>query len=497
MLEAALLIESLRTILEPLKDEFKLDEWLPASSTYPQDIQDRDEAHWMACGIGIDMRGLEETSLYAAIARSRELYLLNPHARNIIDRYVDFIVGPGIAFRATDVSDDVRISAEKWWEEWCEQPDILFLEKSREIARRAFRDGDTFIHWSENRNECTLRFLNPLRVKDDRTGSKQATFGIRTAADDVQKIVAYVVAMPTTPASIKIIKAGEVQHIKFGTDSDVKRGLPLLYTIFEHLRRYATWQRDRFIFNKVQCSIPIIRQLLKASPAAVKKFADDQKTSTATDPQTGDSVRREIFRGGSVLTTGPGVEYKFPDPKSGAADAEKDGRGFLLAICAAVGLPEYLVTANTMNTNYASSRVGEEAAIKVFKPLQEMFIAHFKSIWWRVMKWGVRNRSVDKGVLGATLTATAPRIEMRNPLDEATAYEKLGAMGAVSPQTIATRTGHDWETERRNLEELGQESIAGGERTPAPSSKASEGEQARGRAEDEAAEVARRTQEQE
>ncbi len=58
----------------------------------------------------------------------------------------------------------------------------------------------------------------------------------------------------------------------------------------------------------------------------------------------------------------------------------------LLGVAAGVGLPEFMLTSDASNANYASTMVAEGPAVKLFQSEQQFFAREFTRLWRWVME---------------------------------------------------------------------------------------------------------------
>lgn len=442
-------------------------------------VRDDDEDTWAPLSLGQSAKTLEPMSLEQAVKRSRDLYLHNTHARGLINNALKYVIGtePGedIRFDVLRVSDRVEAAIVGFWEDWAEDEGNEWLLFARETVLRALRDGECFIRKFETRRSLTFRFVDPLDVKDPRD---RVSYGIKTKPGDVATVVGYYV-LDADGRSARLVPAEEMIHIKIGVDSDVKRGLPYLYTVHERVRRYDKFVDARLILGQLRSALAILREHQTGGAAAVQAFADAQKTSEATRVVSGSrlTVRRRVWHPGTIIDTTPNVKYSFLEPKTASGDATADGRMALLSIASATGQPSYMVTNDTTRANYASTTIEERLGVKEFGKWQGLFAVYFRRIWTRVRDWGVRTGQLPKEAKRARVEVTFPRIKTRNPVDESTADEKYVSLGAMSRQTAAERAGLDWAKERRRLEDEEADSVSRG--LPAPASTAVPGERDR------------------
>lgn len=422
---------------------------------YDSDLTDRDEARWVSTKITDDKRGAMDTTSHEAIVKGcRELYLVNTHARGIVRDYVKYVVGKGFIFEPVDMSAAAVKVAKAEWKRWCKRNNWNQIQK--EAVRRTMRDGEALLQFYDSSQNLAIRFKNPMNMKDK---SGKVSFGIKTKPTDVEVPVSYMFVngngdqMPSVPAE-KII------HIKANVDSDVKRGIPVLYPLILRIRRYDTWLEDLIILTKIRTAIALLRKHKGGSQPDIETFVDADKTSTGKDSQ-GNTVKRRRIHGGTMLDVGAGIEYQYLKPDVDAKDTSIVGRQILLSIAACLGFPEYLVTADTSNSNYASTTVAEGTGVMEFRDWQQFFADPFREVWWKVQRWAVKRRKANRGIYRGDVDVYGQRVQSRHKiLDEAKADEIKMNDHILSPQTYSARWDLDFETEQENFRRF-EESFEG------------------------------------
>ena len=165
-----------------------------------------------------------------------------------------------------------------------------------------------------------------------------------------------------------------------------------------------------------------------------------------------------MFAPGSILTTPDTTDLEFLAPKSSFAEASKLGRAMLLGAAAGAGLPEFMLTADASNANYASTMAAEGPAVKRFAAEQRFFAAALSRLWRMLAADAVTRGAVSEAdAAGLVPEFTFAELAHRDRPAERGADVKLVAAGVLSRAELARREGVD---PRRMRRELGEE--AGG-----------------------------------
>jgi capsid protein len=464
-------------------------------------IQDQDEMNWMQVSSGnqlVDAKDLGEISSRDPRMLRRQAYRMwrtNPHARGIIRNFEKFIIGKEFEL---DFADEIK---GKWNEERTQlevttgedDPPLLyelwedfadrnsFTNLAKEMVRRSFRDGGAFIRRFTHRGFTLLRFIEPERVMgppgalegevklEDLTDDHKRLYGedggdlvgkptlirdgIEFLKEDPVFVVAYhVQRLPNDPKPERV-PAKEVIHTKPFADANDPRGFFLLEVIMRHLNYYAQWEEYRLVLNKFRSAIVLVRKIQGTATQArtlIDGRASPHPSPTGRVPQTSSGNREAMPASGTILSAGVGVDYEFKTPNLQAADAEHDGRRFLLSASAGTGLPEGMVTADWSNNNYASSVESRTPAVREWEDWQEFFEAPIKQIVRWVIEAGIETLGVPEDV-DKTVTIQWPPLVTKDAEKETNRNVILQEKGLLSDQTWSAREGLDYEEEQENL----------------------------------------------
>lgn len=426
--------------------------------TLTQSIVDPDEPYWDGDSqpwLPVDtpaapggQRGLPyqtEAELAAIRLQCRALAVENEFAINAIENRISYIVGTGHGYRVT-AKPGRHIPESLLWQ----AQEILagFLRRNmwhrrqQEIVRRRDRDGEVFLHFlPDPEGTLLVRFLEPEQIStpEAHRHDPAASFGILTRRHDPESVLGYFVDGQFVPAT-------DIQHRKANVDFNVKRGLPLFYPVRKNLRRAEKLLRNMCAVAEIQSAIALIRRHSHLAWPAVEDFLKRQGQSAGT--LLPPLVRR--FAPGTILDVYAGTEYEFPAAGIDAARFVAVLQAELRAIASRLVMPEFMLTSDASNANYASTMVAEGPAVKMFQRLQQELIEEDLQVIWRVLETAARIGHIPPEVLrDVDIQAIAPTLAVRDRLKEAQADWILVRAGAMSPQTMAMRHGLDPERERQ------------------------------------------------
>ena len=249
---------------------------------------------------------------------------------------------------------------------------------------------------------------------------------------------------PADGGLVETVPAAEILHTKINADSNETRGTSLFAPLLSPLTQYERWLETELAARKLQASVVLWRKVADGPAATFGSSPDDD---LGLEP-----AARERFVPGSILTTGSSTDLQFLQPPSHIRDAAPLGRMILLSAAAAAGLPEYMLTGDASNANYASTMVSEGPAVKLFQSEQRFFAAELSRLWRRVMHDAVLRGLLPADFLDVTEPDWAfPTLVARDRPRERYADVRLVQAGILSRSEIARRENVDPATMRAEL----------------------------------------------
>ena len=397
-------------------------------------------------------------------AAARELAAENPYARNALRVLESYVVGPGATLsharrplggeseRVEPGDNDsppgdkaLRAAWERFWE--ANAPHVTLGE----LAVRVWRDGEVFVRFFPRSSADgagdvpAARFLDPEEI--GATREHPDGLGVLTDPADAVTPVAYLRIDPETGERAETIPAAQMLHIKAGADDAEVRGVSVLAPLIGPLTRHAEWLETELTARRVQASVVLWRRV----KGGVSAYGD---TDGAAGDLAGERAGRRVFAPGSILTTPDTTDLEFLAPKSSFAEASQLGRAMLLSAAAGVGLPEFMLTADASNANYASTMAAEGPAVKRFAAEQRFFAAALSRLWAMLARDAVARGAVTESA-AAQLTPqfTFADLAHRDRPAERGADVRLVEAGVLSRAELARREGVDPQRMRREREE--------------------------------------------
>ena len=401
-----------------------------------------------------------ESQLRDVRNQCRALAAGNEFAINGHENRISYIVGSGHAYRATAkkgqaASEDFLRAVQAVLDEFVKTN--KWHQRQQEIVRRRDRDGEAFLRLFVAPDGTTrVRFVEPEQVgtPPEAAADPSAGFGIRTDPEDVETVLGYYV-------DGRLVDASLIQHRKANVDANVKRGVPLFYPVRANLRRAEKLLRNMSVVAEIQSAIALIRKHASGTKSTVGQFVQDEADATVTHPGTGRASHFRRYGPGTILDAFAGTDYDFPASGINAASFVAVLQAELRAIASRLVMPEFMLTSDASNANYASTMVAEGPAVKMFQRLQHEMIEDDLEVMWCAVRAAVdAGRLAPEALTAVDIQGVPPTLAVRDRLKEAQADRILLAAGAMSPQTMAVRHGLDPDKEgellRRDREIAGK-----------------------------------------
>jgi hypothetical protein len=418
-----------------------------------------------------------EADLARIRAGARNLGLLTGLASGALDALANYTLSSGFAVkaqisRAADTVDQPALAeaVQACLDEFLDENDFTG-GLDRELHHKSREDGEAFlVLTSQPADRVRCRFIEPDQVTqpaaprpiEEWLGIGEEfpscwTFGVHARAGEADSPLGYHVVYDASGRDWDYLPAARVEHIKRNVPRSAKRGVSDFHAICGDIEREARLRRNMAEGAALQAAIAWILQAPSGSTQAQIQglgsgdlFAQYQKpVHSGTKTQ---NVQR--YPPGTVLKPSPGLEYK-PGPLGADRNSgfELVGQYVLRSIGVRWNMPEYLISGDASNANYASALVAESPFVKAREADQQFYRRHVDSLLWKVLRlawqagrfasvpWAVLVRSID-------LKLDLPKVATRDPLKAAQTAEIELRMGTVSRRTVASEAGRDFDAER-------------------------------------------------
>ncbi|HZZ74196.1 MAG TPA: hypothetical protein VFE24_18315, partial [Pirellulales bacterium] len=222
------------------------------------------------------------------------------------------------------------------------------------------------------------------------------------------------------------------------------------FPVRKNLRRAEKLLRNMSIVAEIQSAIALIRRHKSANRTAVQQFVAAQADPAAAAGGGTTNIRR--YGAGTILDAPAGLEYDFPTQGLDASNFVTVLQAELRAIASRLVMPEFMLTSDASNANFASTMVAEGPALKMFERLQVEQIADDLAVLRRAVDQAIRAGRLPRETLALIeIQAAPPTLSVRDDLKEAQANQIVHANGILSPQTWSQQLGLDYDQEQANL----------------------------------------------
>ena len=405
--------------------------------------------------------------------RARYVYATNEFAHGLVSCFQSFVVG-ATGFKWRVASMDLKNPVEEDYLKRCQATLDLFREYNNlvdvenEIVYRLHVDGEVFLRkFPQANGMLVIRFIEPELVRGYSAdmGSPKDSFGILTEPDDINTVIGYeVILRPWESLQPTFIPAEEIIHIKFGTNSNAKRGLTTFYPVFQNLTNCEDILASTVTMAKARAKIAMVRKINNVAPDSMSKMVDDHINATMNSGPSlnGDTetIKLERFGYGSIITAPANVDYEFPGANVDAAGLIQVLQANLRSLATRFGISETLMSGDASNNNYSSALIAEAPARRTFERWQGIIgrsLAESRFQPNRSLAWEQLYLAADHGLFPAEIlrnikvTAEAFSLQSREHQKEAEMNSIYFNMGVKSIQTIRSELGLDNDTEASNF----------------------------------------------
>eukprot|EP00913_Durusdinium_trenchii_P035349 g33079.t1 len=401
-----------------------------------------------------------------------------------IEALYNYVFGEGFAFtvaasRGSDREPQTGLleRMQEFVDTFLESNDVVGAA-DRDDHSRSREDGERFIALRADRRSIRAEVVQPEQVTEprdtrpldvwqgDEFGISEETswsFGIHTPRRDAARPYGYHVVYDTAGTDWEYIPAERMLHLKRNVPRTAKRGISDFYPIARDLLGDEKLTRNLGVAAASIAAIVGVRKFTSGTlKTDINGLLHDQGGATVTRfNRAGESrtVTQEPFDGGSILNSG-GYDWEH-----GPLGASNNPNLLLVAahLRRSIGvrwtMPEYLVSGDASNANYASTSVAAESWVRSRRADQRFFGRHYVALLWKAARlaydlgwfapfdlgWNQLRRQLE-------IQVAYPDVATKDFLQVARANAQMIADGYKSRHTAATEQGLDYAAERDRLQ---------------------------------------------
>lgn len=451
--------------------------WLYEDSNYAQTVGPIPLASGFNQGLSQHVLANEQSLEFARNA-GRALAASSATAIGILKNLTNYCMGTGFTYKVLarqDTTPDSNVPqgligavqhvVDNFLEEndWCGNFE-------RELFTRSRRDGEYFLAlFPRPMGNISVRVIEPEQVTEPQNSkaverdlgisfSSSWSFGVHTSPNDVQSIHGYHIAWDAEGKDWDYFPIHRIEHLKLNVDRNIKRGISDFCSVQAELEGVDKLLRNIREGAAVQAAIAFIREHLPSTTSG-QIHSLSNLTKLGGNSSSGPK-RRGVskYEPGTILDVSHGMQYK-PGPLGAS-----HGPNFIAiqqAVLRSIGtrwcMPEYMVSGDASNSNYASSIVAESPFVKFCQAEQRFYANHFRRVLWKVIALAhemgqFENWHVDLATLQdmMSLHVNVPSVVVRDSLAETQVREIEHRNGILSKKTWAAETGREYESEQLN-----------------------------------------------
>ena len=404
---------------------------------------------------------------------ARQLSSMTAVTVGALDSLANYVLAGGFTFTSHSEFEQPRLvtAVQRVINEFLDENDFAG-GLDRELHHRSREDGEAFIALNAVAGgkirarvlepEQIVEPANPRAIEEWLGSSSEAggswTFGIHTPVSAVDSPRGYHVVFDSAGREWDYLVVDRVQHIKRNSPRNAKRGVSDFQVIQGDLEREAKLRRNTIEGAALQAAIAWILQAPPGTTAGqMQGLVGGDGPKGGRQVISGTSRAALNYPPGTILKPSAGLEYR-PGPMGSERNPNfvLVGQYVLRSIGVRWNMPEYLISGDASNANYASALVAESPFVKAREADQQFYRRHWYCLIWKVLRLAWESgRFARLGVSWETLEqlidvkVDVPSVATRDPLRLAQTQEAQIRIGILSRRTAAAQAGLDFDLEVR------------------------------------------------
>lgn len=260
------------------------------------------------------------------------------------------------------------------------------------------------------------------------------------------------------------IGSGVIEQIKRNVPMNVKRGVSDFYPVTKRIERAEKLGTNVETTAAIQAAIAFIRN---HKPTATQSQINDLRSASQTGSvsrktSTGGTrtVGRQKFEPGTIIDTNGSEYHAGPMGQSNAPTFIDVIQSALRAAGSNWAMPEYMISADASNNNFASILIAGSPFVKAREADQRFYASRYHRMMWKVVRIAFEGGffkpfSVSWEQLESMINiiVTPPDITIANELEATQIKTQEHQAGVLSRKTWIKESGRDPEEEEANLKE--------------------------------------------
>lgn len=412
----------------------------------------------MSLGLGIGypwFRDDEHLDFFRAEARM--LARQNTFCKGALKSFVSTVMGGGGKWTVTSEDSTIKKTIEdflaefntvvSWFPITITRPlkGAVRPPRASEMVRRLVVEGEVFLRlFASDTVGCIVRFVAPEHVRSPQSNDDGYFCGVLCDEDDSESVSGFWIVKNHTDGSH--VSVDDIIHVlNPDTDSNVHRGLSdLLFEVGDNLRQASEIQRAVNIGARERAKVVTVWQYLYATADQVTSIAQQYKSFQLSHFSTGQLDTYTYGEPGQTLRVGPG-QQAVPMTIDYSEQYLIAQTGALRAAGSGLVMPEYVISQNASNNNFASIK---EAGMPFIRNVED-FQAIVRTVSIRLGYEAISRAGLplEGYILGCELPAPTQRDSLQITQEDSALVDRK----IKSRQTCALERGLNWEEEKKRI----------------------------------------------
>lgn len=345
-------------------------------------------------------------------------------------------------------------------------------DQEAEVMLRAIRDGESILWVQDEGGMPLVRTIEPDYLTEPASTSRLEdylgcggydwSFGIATMPGRHDRPYAYFVQWEGSASDWDVAPAHEVVHIKANVDRGVKRGISDFYGPYLTIERAGKLLGNTLQGAAIQATIAYIKEHAGGTNTdAITSHRNTRATHTGQvqTPTGVKTIYGEKFTPGRVIDTVGTKYHAGPLGQPAHRMYVEVMQAALRIVGARWSMPEYMISGDASNANYASTLVSGSPFVRATERRQGKFKGEFSRLMWialghlvrrgRFRQFGIHTLAELKQQV--QLKVEAPAVAIADKEAEETIRETRHRNGILSKRTWAGQVDLDYDIEQANI----------------------------------------------
>lgn len=406
------------------------------------------------------------------------------NAKCALQNLTNYVIGTGFKYSIVDKNRIVKPGEEptplakdatRIIDEFLQRTKYGTAKRRKRLLWQQRRDGEVFVTlWHVGMGKAEYRVTDPgffitpfdTRSLDDifptPDGSPSSwSFGVHTPDDDYERHIGYYAQYSDSSADYEYFDQTRIVHSRINVDDAIKRGLSDFYWVYTSLSDASKLLRNGVRGAAVLSAIAAIVEHPQGTDAEqVNSFKTGSSVSNYTEPtrRGGRTQYVHKYNSGSILHVPNGQKYQ-PSPlaSTGVASSIIEIEQAVLRIIGSNWcMPEFMISSDASNNNYASILVSGSPFVKFVEAVQAECQEDDEALLWKVLGIAneagqfARGRDLESIKEEIEIKVESPQASIKDETKEHQNNEILSRNGLLSDRTWATKAGLDYDQEVAN-----------------------------------------------